>query len=136
MQLPNEEQKWRGLAKCKDLTTTQADELFFFSTGGSPRKAEQFCATCPVKRECLHFAVLHNQDGVWAGTTKDERTELARFGFKTRILAQGLVTHQTFASPVPESESLTVDLKPPQPTQSFLDPKLTESDFPTVRATA
>lgn len=136
MQLPNEEQKWRGKAKCKDLPFVVVDNLFFFSTGGSPKAAKNFCETCIVKRECLHFAVLHNQDGVWAGTTKDERQELIRMGFRQRILAQGLVTPQKFASPVPESVLQESDVEQPQDSQSILDPTLTESDFPIVRATA
>lgn len=126
MQLPDEVQKWRRLGKCTQLTFKQMDDLFFFGAGGSPVKARTFCASCPVKRQCLHFAILHNQVGVWAGTTEDERKELVETGIVDRIIEQGLIPYQIFASPDPERSNPETD----EETPGFLDPQLTGSDFP------
>jgi hypothetical protein len=42
-------------------------------------------AACPVRGECLDFALLTNQDsGVWGGTSEDERRKLRRAWVKTR----------------------------------------------------
>lgn len=41
------------------------------------KQAKSICETCPVKTECLEFALANNeQDGVWGGLTPKERKSL------------------------------------------------------------
>ena len=35
--------------------------------------AKQICARCPIATECRDYALAHDLDGVWGGTTQDER---------------------------------------------------------------
>lgn len=35
--------------------------------------ARKVCEGCPYQLECLTYAVEHNMDGVWGGTSKHER---------------------------------------------------------------
>jgi len=35
--------------------------------------AKQICACCPIAIECRDYALAHDLDGVWGGTTQDER---------------------------------------------------------------
>lgn len=37
------------------------------------KKAEDYCATCPVKAVCEEFSVLHDTEGIWANTTDRQR---------------------------------------------------------------
>ena len=38
------------------------------------RKAKALCARCPVRRECLSYALKRNEDhGIWGGTLPSER---------------------------------------------------------------
>lgn len=37
------------------------------------KKAEDFCATCPVRFICREFAVLHDTEGIWGNTNDGER---------------------------------------------------------------
>lgn len=59
-------------------------ELFFPVTPTGPAavqiaQAKDVCACCPVRRECLEFALESGQKfGVWGGTTEDERRTLRR----------------------------------------------------------
>ncbi len=40
-------------------------------------RAKAVCRACPVRRECLDWAVEANERaGVWGGTTPDERAQL------------------------------------------------------------
>ena len=39
-------------------------------------QARRVCARCPVKRQCLEFALATNALGVWAGTTEQYRQRL------------------------------------------------------------
>ncbi|WP_374198573.1 WhiB family transcriptional regulator [Streptomyces scabiei] len=59
-------------------------ELFFpiGSTGPALEQieaAKQVCNGCPVRAECLEFALDTNQDsGVWGGTSEDKRRAARR----------------------------------------------------------
>ena len=48
-------------------------DFFFILPGQKSKRAKQFCAECPVKRECLEFALIYNEKGIWGGTTEEER---------------------------------------------------------------
>jgi WhiB family redox-sensing transcriptional regulator len=40
--------------------------------------AFRICAACPVSDECLEHALKHEDDGVWAGTTPNQRRGIRR----------------------------------------------------------
>jgi hypothetical protein len=65
--------------RCATLTIKESDDLFFPGPGGKVNKARNFCSECPVKASCLLEAIDCDLDGFFAGTTKDERKEMARF---------------------------------------------------------
>ncbi len=71
---------WRDDAICKDT-----DPELFFPVGTTGQallqidRAKQVCCECPVKIECLDFAIDTNQDsGIWGGTSEDERRDIRR----------------------------------------------------------
>lgn len=66
---------WRDLAAC-----IGQDPDLFWPVGDSAwvkqqtARAKVICARCPVVDECLALGVqLDEHDGIWGGTTKDER---------------------------------------------------------------
>jgi WhiB family redox-sensing transcriptional regulator len=71
---------WGELAACKD----EDSELFFPVSDVGPgarqtAQAKAVCARCPVKADCLGYALDNGLDyGVFGGTTADERRRLAR----------------------------------------------------------
>jgi WhiB family transcriptional regulator, redox-sensing transcriptional regulator len=71
---------WRDDAACAGMDT----RIFFpiGETGPAARQvtlAKAACAACPVRDECLEFAIATIQnDGVWGGTTEDERRLIKR----------------------------------------------------------
>jgi WhiB family transcriptional regulator, redox-sensing transcriptional regulator len=67
---------WRDHAACRFADP----ELFFPVSPAGPsldqaeRRARAVCATCPVRRECLQFALATRQaHGVWGGMSERER---------------------------------------------------------------
>ncbi len=71
---------WRDDAACRD-----ADPDLFFpvgTTGPALRhldEAKQICRVCPAQTQCLAWALDHEvADGVWGGTTADERLAIRR----------------------------------------------------------
>ena len=51
----------------------QDTELFFPDRGGRVSRARSICARCPVRVECLDYALDHFEVGVWGGLTEEER---------------------------------------------------------------
>jgi len=41
-----------------------------------PLGAQRGCAGCPVKRECLEFALATKARGIWGGTTEQQRQSM------------------------------------------------------------
>ncbi|MFD0020481.1 WhiB family transcriptional regulator [Streptomyces sp. NPDC058382] len=71
---------WREHAACRD----EDPDLFFpiGTTGPALVQAEDakaVCHGCPVRQECLHWALENGQDsGVWGGLGETERRALKR----------------------------------------------------------
>jgi WhiB family redox-sensing transcriptional regulator len=70
---------WMSHGACR----SEDPELFFpiATTGPSYDQAavaKAVCGRCSVVNLCLSYAIRTAQDGVWGGTTRDERRELLR----------------------------------------------------------
>jgi WhiB family transcriptional regulator, redox-sensing transcriptional regulator len=58
---------WRDQAACRDLVTAD-DDPFFADTDQGIQAAIAICAACPVREDCLTFAVRTGQQyGIWGG---------------------------------------------------------------------
>jgi WhiB family transcriptional regulator, redox-sensing transcriptional regulator len=72
-----EASSWRFRGRCADT-----DPELFFPTRPARRqvsRAKAVCAQCPVKAECLEWALTTGQiDGVWGGLDEKERAVLRR----------------------------------------------------------
>ena len=66
---------WASSAKC-----LQAEpDTFFPEKGGSTREAKRICTGCPVRDECLDFALANDERfGIWGGMSERERRRLKR----------------------------------------------------------
>lgn len=67
---------WITMAACRS-----ADPDLFFPAAKAGQSTEQIarakavCAGCPVRRQCLAFALQTRQaDGIWGGLTREERS--------------------------------------------------------------
>jgi WhiB family redox-sensing transcriptional regulator len=67
---------WMQSARCR----MYPEVSFFPSRGEPPSKARAICARCPVKAECLEFALALGErlDGIWGGTSQFQRQQLLR----------------------------------------------------------
>jgi WhiB family redox-sensing transcriptional regulator len=67
---------WQEQAECAHYAG-RVD--FFPARGESVRDAKAVCGVCPVRRECLEFAMrLKVVHGVWGGLSERERRSLRR----------------------------------------------------------
>jgi WhiB family transcriptional regulator, redox-sensing transcriptional regulator len=71
----------------------QVDPEIFFPPKGDPgTEARQICAGCPVRRECLAYAIEADDEfGIWGGLDRDEQRNLKRRMRRkqARTLAEG-----------------------------------------------
>ncbi len=72
--------EWWDLAACRGAEP----ELFFpisatTASASAVERAKLVCASCPVRSACLSYALDHRQEqGIWGGTTEDERRLVRR----------------------------------------------------------
>ena len=66
---------WQEQALC-----AQTDpEAFFPEKGGSTREAKKVCQSCPVRSECLDYALaMDERFGIWGGLSERERRRLKK----------------------------------------------------------
>ena len=69
---------WFDQAKCKGLDT----DWFFPEVGGrGVPEAARFCAGCPVRIDCLDYALTNRiEHGIWGGFSARDRKTLRRKG--------------------------------------------------------
>ncbi len=72
---------WRSRGVCRDQDPEQ-----WFPVGNTgpayeqTERAKAACRTCPVKDECLSWALSHAEFGVWGGMSEEERRAVKRHG--------------------------------------------------------
>lgn len=67
--------QWMRLGNCRRETPA----TFFPSDGTGVDIARDICATCPVKKPCLDYALQHHIDhGVWGGCSERERRRIRK----------------------------------------------------------
>ena len=72
----DEELSWKARGACR-----QVDPNVFFPEAGDPNLdvAREICRSCPVRLECLDFAVSEGiSHGVWGGASERERRRIRR----------------------------------------------------------
>lgn len=79
-----EDAQWRIYAACAPVPR----EVFYVNKGGSLTPAKRICSTCPVRRECLEFAMRaeggldYHRHGVFGGLSPSDRSELDRSSWR------------------------------------------------------
>lgn len=66
---------WRARAACAGI-----DPAVFFPERGCPAdEARRICQPCPVRTDCLEYALdNHLRDGIWGGTAEKDRRIILR----------------------------------------------------------
>lgn len=68
-----------GGVACQEVPDAFFIELGDGNCGYKTRVAKNLCEECPVKFECLQYALESNeQEGIWGGLTPAERRRLRR----------------------------------------------------------
>lgn len=62
---------WEQRAACRGINT----DVFFSEVKNSKRS----CKDCPVADLCRTYAIAHEEYGIWGGTSKFERDNLAKY---------------------------------------------------------
>jgi WhiB family redox-sensing transcriptional regulator len=66
---------WEERARCGEYDP----EIFFDPTARAERRAKSICAQCPVRLDCLAYALsVRAEFGVWGGLNGKERSSMLR----------------------------------------------------------
>jgi WhiB family redox-sensing transcriptional regulator len=69
------EHTWMLHARCREFEPAS----FFPSDGVGVERARRICGECPVRMECLEYALEYRIDhGVWGGASERERRRILR----------------------------------------------------------
>jgi WhiB family transcriptional regulator, redox-sensing transcriptional regulator len=70
-----DEYAWMFHARCRGISPAE----FFPSDGTGVETAQRVCASCPVRSECLEYALFNRiEHGVWGGASERERRRILR----------------------------------------------------------
>jgi WhiB family redox-sensing transcriptional regulator len=70
---PERDDDWKVDAACRGMDP----ELFFTERGESTADAKAVCRSCPVRAECLDYALAHvERFGVWGAMSERERRRI------------------------------------------------------------
>ena len=73
---PADNLKWQGKASCANPANKRFVEWYYSKDSAEKNAAKNLCFSCPVRKECLQWALEHREIwGIWGG--KDE-VELRR----------------------------------------------------------
>lgn len=65
-----QDENWKQHAACRDKPT----DMFFPNRGDAVHAVKRICAECPVRQECLDYALkIPNLVGIWGGMSGRER---------------------------------------------------------------
>jgi WhiB family redox-sensing transcriptional regulator len=66
---------WMLHGKCRGMNPS----VFFPTDGAGFEAARRICLECPVRSECLEYALVNRIDqGAWGGTSERERRRILR----------------------------------------------------------
>lgn len=81
---------WRHNAACRD-DAIDPETFWPIGTSGPALRqiaaAKTICARCPVRTDCLEWALAHADGGVWGGLDENERRRLKRRDTRTKARA-------------------------------------------------
>jgi WhiB family redox-sensing transcriptional regulator len=74
--------RWKDQAACNGK-----QELFFSDHKQTVvQQAKAVCGECPVRAQCLAYALENTEIGIWGGYTANERRMMLRAGRKEALL--------------------------------------------------
>lgn len=66
---------WLRGASCQGVDA----DLFFPPRGAPAKEAKALCGRCPVRQECLDYALDHGERfGIWGGMSERQRRRIRR----------------------------------------------------------
>jgi WhiB family redox-sensing transcriptional regulator len=70
-----DDRAWMEHGACIDKNP----DLWFPERGDRGKEAIAICATCPVRVDCLEYAITHHESfGIWGGRNVSQRTRTRR----------------------------------------------------------
>jgi WhiB family redox-sensing transcriptional regulator len=80
---PADNLKWQSESLCSQPENSELVEKFFSTESEERHEAKNLCFSCPVRKECLQWALEHRQIwGIWGGKDEGEIRRALSVSFK------------------------------------------------------
>jgi WhiB family redox-sensing transcriptional regulator len=84
--ISGEQVRWMDRAYCNGISFQDSEDLFFADEwtrrrglpAEVPPDTQRVCGACDVRIECLEWALTNDEEGVWGGTTRQQREAMKR----------------------------------------------------------
>jgi len=97
--------EWSPFANCKGYQNPED----FHTKGRDASIAKLVCKHCPVRIDCLEYAVVHKERGIWGGLTERERRKLPSMVVEVLVIQY---REGGYLEERPELDSHPVESKP------------------------
>jgi WhiB family redox-sensing transcriptional regulator len=97
----NKTPPWYKDSLCKDLPT----KLWYQFDAEKDKFAKKICNRCPVRTQCLQFALDNHETGVWGGLNDMDRKRLRRKAYVQAALEESLRRNRRRGRERPANES-------------------------------
>lgn len=96
---------WWDRAACRGMDPA----MFFPERGDAVDAAKAICAQCPVRIECLDYALDHKiRHGVWGGMSERQREKVRR-GIRTQSVIYDMLEYPSTVTQLAERSGRTPD---------------------------
>src|SRR3954447_25167315 len=100
-----EDATWMAQGSCRGMNPS----VFFPSDGAGFEAAQRICMECPVRAECLEYALANRiEQGAWGGTSERERRRILRRRRALKLENEFVLAR---SGPVDQSSPVTTVLK-------------------------
>lgn len=73
---PFEEQPWAQHGTCRKLADP---DIMYPEDGDESREAKELCMRCPVRQDCLDYALRNKEEwGIWGGASEHDRERMLK----------------------------------------------------------
>lgn len=87
--------EWSYLGLCRNPSIAKS------FTRGKTAQAKAVCELCPVKEDCLNWAIMYRESGIWGGTSDEERKKNYSEEYRKNLINQAKLQGNYYSRQTP-----------------------------------
>jgi WhiB family redox-sensing transcriptional regulator len=87
--------EWSHLGLCRNPSIAKS------FTRGKTSQAKAVCELCPVKEDCLNWAIMYKESGIWGATSEEERKKKFSEEYRNELIQQAKLQGNYYSRQTP-----------------------------------